>query len=95
MLTEFFHMNQTDETAQELKCLYHELPKYFVWHFTKNMWTKRSHRKIIGRIAIVSRNEGEWNYLRLLLSYVHAPTSFDDLLTVNGRCCTTAGTSRV
>lgn len=39
---------------------------------------------VIGRIVTVSPNEDERYYLRLLLSHTRAPTSFRDLLTVNG-----------
>ena len=44
---------------------------------------------MIGRLAFVGPSEGERFYLRLLLANVLAPTSFDDLKTVNGVMCAT------
>ncbi|XP_027169453.1 uncharacterized protein LOC113769184 [Coffea eugenioides] len=85
MLTQFFHMNKTDKIAQKLNCLYRDLPEFFVWTPRTRNWTPRKRRSVIGRLVTVSPTEGERYYLRLLLSHVHAPTSFEDLLTVNGK----------
>ena len=41
-------------------------------------------RKAVGRLVTVSPAEGERYFLRLLLSCVYGPTSFDRLLTING-----------
>ncbi|XP_027082697.1 uncharacterized protein [Coffea arabica] len=85
MLTQFFHMNKTDKIAQNLNCLYRDFPEFFVWTPKTRNWTPRKRRSVIGRLVTVSPTEGERYYLRLLLSHVHAPTSFEDLLTVNGK----------
>ncbi|XP_027156418.1 ATP-dependent DNA helicase PIF3-like [Coffea eugenioides] len=42
-------------------------------------------RKVIGQVVTVRPNEGKRYFLRLLLSHVHAPKSFDHLLTVDGQ----------
>ncbi|XP_027108916.2 uncharacterized protein [Coffea arabica] len=84
MLTEFFYMNQTNKYAQELKLLYKQFPEFFVWKPAKKRWSQRKRRKVVGRLVTVSPAEGERYFLRLLLSCVCAPASFDHLLTVNG-----------
>ncbi|XP_027181704.1 uncharacterized protein LOC113780084 [Coffea eugenioides] len=50
----------------------------------KRRWSQRKRRKVVGRLVTVRPAEGERYFLRLLWSYVCAPTSFDHLLTVNG-----------
>ncbi|XP_027156938.1 ATP-dependent DNA helicase PIF7-like [Coffea eugenioides] len=85
MLTEFFKMNKTNAKAETLKCFYREFPEHFVWSFKFKTWTERKRKKAIGRLVTVSPREGERYYLRLLLTHVRAPTSFDDLLTINGQ----------
>ncbi|XP_027095918.1 uncharacterized protein [Coffea arabica] len=85
MLTEFFKMNKTNAKAETLKCFYREFPEHFVWSFKFKAWTERKRKKAIGRLVTVSPREGERYYLRLLLTHVRAPTSFDDLLTINGQ----------
>ncbi|XP_027102649.1 uncharacterized protein [Coffea arabica] len=84
MLTEFFHMNATDPLAKHLKCTYKEFSEYFVWYPGKKYWAVRQQKDSIGRIVSASPTEGERYFLRLLLTHVKAPTSFDDLKTING-----------
>ncbi|XP_027155620.1 uncharacterized protein LOC113755986 [Coffea eugenioides] len=85
MLIEFFEMNKTNKRAQDLLCLYRDFPQYFVWAPAKRTWSERSRRKVIGRLVTVSPNEGDRYYLRLLLSHVRGPTSFDNLLSIDGQ----------
>jgi hypothetical protein len=85
MLTEFFTMNNTNAEEQSLKCLYKEFPEHFVWSDKDKIWNERQRCWVIGRIITVSPTEGERYYLRLLLSHVRAQTSFEDLLTANGK----------
>ncbi|XP_027184316.1 uncharacterized protein LOC113782642 [Coffea eugenioides] len=84
MLTEFFYMNSTDSLAQNLKCTYKEFPEHFVWYPGRRRWEPRKQKDSIGRIVIASPMEGERYFLRLLLTHVNNPTSFDDLRTING-----------
>ncbi|XP_027167892.1 uncharacterized protein LOC113767888 [Coffea eugenioides] len=84
MLTEYFYVNRTNKEVQNLKLLYKQFPEFFVWKPAKKRWSRRKQRRVIGRLVSVSPTEGERYYLRLLLTHVRAPTSFDDLLTVNG-----------
>ncbi|XP_059291269.1 uncharacterized protein LOC132044772 isoform X2 [Lycium ferocissimum] len=89
MLTEFFSMNATNAVANELNLLYKEFPQYFVWSTTDRMWTRRIQGNVIGRIVTCHPTEGERYYLRLLLMNIRGPKSYEDLRTVNGRCCST------
>ncbi|XP_070010148.1 uncharacterized protein [Nicotiana sylvestris] len=89
MLTEFFSMNDTDEDPKELNLLYKEFPEYFVWSSSDKFWARRQKRCAIGRIVTFHPTEGERYYLRLLLMHVRGPTSYKDLLTVDGEPCST------
>ncbi|XP_029151589.1 uncharacterized protein [Arachis hypogaea] len=84
MLTEFFALNR-EEDQQSRHLLYREIPEYYTWHNKEKEWRRRkTQRRSIGRIYTVSPSEGEKFYLRILLSNVRGPISWDDLLTVNG-----------
>ncbi|XP_027083735.2 uncharacterized protein [Coffea arabica] len=85
MLTQFFHMNRTNHRAQTLKCFYRDFPEHFVWSPKYKEWTERKRRKVIGRMVTVSPKEGERYYLRLLLTHIAGPTSFEALLSINGQ----------
>ena len=84
MLTEFFKMNKTNATTQNLKCLFKDFLQHFVWTPKTKTWSERSHKKVIGRLVTVEPRKGERDYIRLLLTHVQEPTSFDDLLMVRG-----------
>ena len=59
---------------------YMDLPLYYKWDVKHNMWERRLRKiKVFGRINMVPIGT-EVFYLRLLLTHVEAPTSFDDLL---------------
>ncbi|XP_029143216.1 uncharacterized protein [Arachis hypogaea] len=84
MLTEFFALNR-EEDQQSRHLLYRKIPEYYTWHNKEKEWRRRkTQRRSIGRIYTVSPSEGEKFYLRILLSNVRGPISWDDLLTVNG-----------
>ncbi|GAU51549.1 hypothetical protein TSUD_414120 [Trifolium subterraneum] len=83
MLTQFFALNRRDPHSRNY--LYREIPEHYWWNNKDKEWNRRlSSRKVIGRIYIVSPSEGEKFYLRVLLSHVKGPTSWEDLLTNNG-----------
>ncbi|KAI5428377.1 hypothetical protein KIW84_033387 [Lathyrus oleraceus] len=83
MLTQFFALNLRDPQAR--KYLYREIPEYYCWNKRDMGWhRRRSTRKVIGTLYMVSPSEGDKFYLRLLLSYVTGPTSWEYLLTNNG-----------
>ncbi|XP_073300535.1 uncharacterized protein [Primulina huaijiensis] len=83
MLTEFFKINCDPDLTG--KYLYREFPQYYTWiKYGKKWIRRRSNKKVVGRVYVVSPSEGERFYLRILLNHVRGPTSFEDLMTVNG-----------
>ncbi|XP_074324272.1 uncharacterized protein LOC141661187 [Apium graveolens] len=68
---------------------YDEIPQYYVWNETDRIWTMRKKGNQIGRLLYTHHSAGELWYLRLFLSNVRGPTSFDALKTINGVCCRT------
>ncbi|XP_012833045.1 PREDICTED: uncharacterized protein LOC105953910 [Erythranthe guttata] len=85
MLTEYFPMCSRSEKAR--KYLYKEFPEYYVWDKQGRCWSERKKMDVIGRLHGANPIEEERYYLRLLLNHVRGPTSFLDLLTVNGIRC--------
>ncbi|KAL7106310.1 hypothetical protein ACP275_07G104200 [Erythranthe tilingii] len=85
MLTEYFSMCAKSEDAK--KYLYREFPEHYVWDNKFKCWNERKKRNVIGRVNGANPIEGERFYLRLLLNHVRGPTSFEDLLTVNHKKC--------
>ncbi|XP_076929149.1 uncharacterized protein LOC143593388 [Bidens hawaiensis] len=82
MLTAFFEKNQTDTSSRAY--LYRDFPKFFTWNGRLGRWNRRTRKTQRGRIVSANPAEGKRYYLRLLLTHVRGPTSFDDLQTVNG-----------
>ena len=80
-LTGFFACCTSDESARSLT--YQEFPQKYVWNPQSKLWTRRKQGRSIGRMYFASPNSGERFYLRLLLTVVKGPTSFDNLRTVN------------
>ena len=63
--------------------LYQEFPIYFTYNKTSRKWTKRKQGIAIGRMYHCNPFMGEKYYLRLLLTCVRGPQSFQHLRTVN------------
>ncbi|XP_028752703.1 uncharacterized protein LOC114712351 [Neltuma alba] len=63
---------------------YAEFPNYYIYQKDKRQWKQRERGFAVGRITHVSPSSGELYYLRLLLTTVRGPTSFDDIKTVDG-----------
>lgn len=76
-------MNKHNLRAKLLKLLYKDFPTFFVWDGQARKWTDRKSKDVIGRIVTANSNQGERYYLRLLLTHVPGPNSFEDLRTVN------------
>ncbi|GAA0167400.1 hypothetical protein LIER_40367 [Lithospermum erythrorhizon] len=87
MLTEFFNINATDPKTRDLKLLYKEFHRYYLWDSQMRTWNKIKKGTVIGRLSIVNPIKNERYYLRVLLNNVQSPTSFDSLLYVNGVYC--------
>ncbi|XP_068486703.1 uncharacterized protein [Phaseolus vulgaris] len=88
MLTQFFALNFRD--PHSISYLYREIPQHFCWHNRQKEWyPRRSRKKVIGRIYTVSPSEGEKFFLRILLSHIRGPTSWEYLLSLNQTYCPT------
>ncbi|XP_020181911.1 uncharacterized protein [Aegilops tauschii subsp. strangulata] len=85
MLTEYFKANQIYPWARSI--LYKDFPGSFTWHKGKKYWRPRVEHYQIGRIVSANPAEGERYYLRVLLNHVDGKTSYEGLLTVDGRLC--------
>lgn len=98
-LTEFFTANRQtadadaaraeDDPPSEFDCrelLYQEFPSQMTWDAGNRRWKRRQRGRdrTIGRMYFVGPSGGERFYLRLLLTTVRGPTSFNDLRTFNG-----------
>lgn len=81
-LEAFFLLNLNDPNARQY--LYDEIPQHYVWNDSDHVWNLRKRGKQIGRLAYTHHSAGELWYLRLLLSKVRGPTSFECLRTVKG-----------
>lgn len=80
-LEAFFFLNANDDNAR--KYLYDEIPQYYVWNESDRVWNLRKRGKQIGRISYTHHSSGELWYLRLLLTKVRGPTSYESLRTVD------------
>ncbi|XP_073389622.1 uncharacterized protein [Physcomitrium patens] len=86
-LTKFFELNchiraliASGNQGNHMLLRYMDLPLYYKWDVKNNMWERRVRKiKFFGRINMVPIGI-EVFYLRLLLTHVEAPTSFEDLL---------------
>ncbi|PIA42210.1 hypothetical protein AQUCO_02100228v1 [Aquilegia coerulea] len=67
------------------KCYtYQEFPEHFRWNKDKKEWTPRLTSALsIGRMYFANPNSGERFYLRLLLTVVKGPSSFESLYRVD------------
>ncbi|XP_028078844.1 uncharacterized protein LOC114280672 [Camellia sinensis] len=80
-LTGFFAYCAASE--DECPFTYQEFPQHFVWLKSEKRWKSRERRYAIGRMYFASPNCGEIFYLRLLLTVVKGPKSFQSLRTVD------------
>ncbi|XP_074352245.1 uncharacterized protein LOC141691400 [Apium graveolens] len=81
-LEAFFLLNSEDPSARPYT--YDEIPQYYIWNETDGKWTVRKKGRQIGRLLYTHHSSCELWYLRMLLSNVRGPTSFESLRTVNG-----------
>jgi ATP-dependent DNA helicase PIF1 len=85
-LTAWFNLNRIDLSAH--RHFYHNILNFYVFDDKNKKWTmrkKKSNKGIIGRMYMVSPNEGERYYLRLLLLHVKGACSYEDIKTVNDK----------
>ncbi|XP_076031073.1 uncharacterized protein LOC143019319 [Oratosquilla oratoria] len=82
-LTAFFKLCARNEFAAGLYC--NQLPNHFVFNNTSSVWEERkTAASSLGRIRAVTNKTVELFYLRLLLTHVKGPTSYEDLRTFEG-----------
>ncbi|KAJ9561459.1 hypothetical protein OSB04_006619 [Centaurea solstitialis] len=75
-------MLTVDRTA--INNLYKDFPNQYTWNNSSRQWNPRIKGTMKGQLVFVISAKGERFYLRLLLSLITGPTSFEDLCTVNG-----------
>ena len=97
-LTAFFDLCGQDPFARTLK--YHQVPEYYTWQNDGKCWKRRKRGtavddqegvkkcSAIGRLHTINPKLTECYFVRLLLTDVVGPTSFQDLRTVDGRLLT-------
>jgi hypothetical protein len=89
-LTQFFAMchlgGNIEATHIPIRSLfYSDMPPYYWWSKSDKSWLRRINNTIaVSRLHFAMPSHGERYYLRLLLTTVRGPTSFQDLRTVNG-----------
>ena len=81
-LTAFFKYNAEHEDGRN--CLYQDFPERYTFVSKQREWRPRQRGFAIGRMYYCSPVAGERFYLRLLLTSVPGPTSFEDLRTIAG-----------
>uniref|UniRef100_A0A915E8I4 Uncharacterized protein n=1 Tax=Ditylenchus dipsaci TaxID=166011 RepID=A0A915E8I4_9BILA len=80
-LTAFFEWCKNNPNE---KVLYKDLPKTMTWD--RKAWKKRkAYFNTLGRMYTVSPADGELFYLRMLLSNVESPHSYEWLYTYDGK----------
>ncbi|CAG8631414.1 12112_t:CDS:2, partial [Cetraspora pellucida] len=80
-LTAFFEACANLESARLYT--YQEFLQHFVWNKKIKQWTLRKQGFAIGHLYFAGPSAGERFYLRLLLTSIRGPTSFEHLRTVN------------
>ncbi|KAF1879812.1 hypothetical protein Lal_00039684 [Lupinus albus] len=89
MLTQLFALNHLEVEARYY--LYTKIPKKkYTWDKDNREWHRRRNRRwVLRRMYTVSPSEGDKFYLCVFLNHVRGPTSWEDLLTVDGTCVPT------
>lgn len=80
-MIEFFNNNQDNSDGRYL--LYQEFPGHYVWLQKERKWLARQKKFAIGRIYCCSPTAGEKYYLRMPLTVVPGPRSFQHLRTLD------------
>ncbi|XP_054795045.1 uncharacterized protein LOC129300500 [Prosopis cineraria] len=75
------NQDKKDKFARSLT--YGEFPQYYVWQRNNRLWKKREKGFAVGRIGHASPASGERYYLRILLTKVKGPRSYDEIKTVD------------
>ncbi|PIA34361.1 hypothetical protein AQUCO_03800159v1 [Aquilegia coerulea] len=82
-LTAYFDWYEKNPTTKAYT--YQQFPEHFRWCKDNKKWTPRVTSAFsIGRMYFANSNSGERFYLRLLLTVVKGPSSFESLYSVDG-----------
>lgn len=81
-LTAYFKYNADHLDSPQMTYLM--FPRTHVYNRSRRTWSPRKKGHAIGRMFFVLPSFGELFYLRLLLTTVESPKSFDDLKTLDG-----------
>ncbi|KAG3037202.1 hypothetical protein PC121_g24109 [Phytophthora cactorum] len=87
MLTRFFELcaSEAPENQGAKSALYQDIPKLFRWDTNAKRWVRRKwYQAALGRMIHVSPRDMQRFYMRVLLCHRKAPTSFENLRTVDG-----------
>ncbi|XP_035837130.1 uncharacterized protein LOC110926747 [Helianthus annuus] len=79
---EWMKMNNSKPEARQLT--YVQFPSKYVWKLKDRCWQPRQNYVVIGRIYSASPSLGEAYYLRILLTKVKGPRSFEEIRTYEG-----------
>ncbi|KAI9117841.1 hypothetical protein K1719_011256 [Acacia pycnantha] len=82
MFIAWMKQNKDNELAKTL--YYYEFPQYYVYHHSKRMWQIRKIGFAIGRLTHIAPSSGEFYHLRILLTKVKGPSSYDAVRTIDG-----------
>lgn len=88
-LTAYFELCSTDEFAQSK--FYRHIPEHYTWDTSQRKWNRRKRNTqrseipdTVGRIYSISPIQIDLYSLRLLLTHVFGPKSFEHIRTVDG-----------
>ncbi|XP_026384362.1 uncharacterized protein LOC113279939 [Papaver somniferum] len=88
MLTEYFVTNASDH--MDRRWLYREFPEHYKWDKAiMKLQRRRTKQRVSGMVYSVPPIAAERFFLRLILMHVRGATSYENLLTVEGRICQT------
>ncbi|XP_021981880.1 ATP-dependent DNA helicase pif1-like [Helianthus annuus] len=77
-------MNNNDSEPEARELTYVEFPGKYVWKLKDRCWQPRKTHVSVGRIYSVSPSLGEAYFLRILLTKVRGPRSFEEIQTYDG-----------
>ncbi|XP_022032343.1 uncharacterized protein LOC110933428 [Helianthus annuus] len=80
----WMNMNNNDSEPEARELTYVEFPGKYVWKLKDRCWQPRKTHVSVGRIYSVSPSLGEAYFLRILLTKVRGPRSFEEIRTYDG-----------
>ena len=85
-LLAYFQLCARDPEARSI--LYQDIPRFYTYHKRSGTWhRRRGGDEPVGRMIYMSPSAGDVFYLRLLLTAVAGPTSFEELKSFQVHMC--------